>query len=235
MAADGARPPLAADAAGPPLAADAAGPPLAADAAGARALLAAALGVEVWLDEDSYPATLEVPAEEWVQALTTLRDRAGLDYLDWMSAVDHGEDGFHVVAHLAAVGTPGSVTHLLVRTTLSALAPSLPTATGVFRGAAWHERETYEMFGIGFEGHPHLVPLLLPDAFEGHPLRKDFVLAARAAKPWPGAKEPGESGDGAPGRRRMQPPGVPDAAWGPRELPATRPSVADSTAEGPSS
>ena len=73
------------------------------------------------------------------------------------------------------------------------------------------------MFGIGFDGHPHLVPLLLPDAFEGHPLRKDFVLAARAAKPWPGAKEPGESGDGGPSRRRMQPPGVPDESWGPRE------------------
>ena len=49
------------------------------------------------------------------------------------------------------------------------------------------------MFGIEFDGHPNLVPLLLPDGFEGHPLRKDFVLAARAAKAWPGAKEPGES------------------------------------------
>jgi NADH-quinone oxidoreductase subunit C len=64
------------------------------------------------------------------------------------------------------------------------------------------------------------VPLLLPDGFEGHPLRKDFVLAARAAKAWPGAKEPGESdadGHGAPSRRKMRPPGVPDPdAWGPR-------------------
>ena len=200
---------------------------MAADAAGGRPpgrtpaetrdLLAGSLGVEVWLDEDSYPATIEVPAGVWVQSLTMLRD-AGLDYFDWMSAVDHGADGFHVVAHLASVGAPGSVTHVLVRTTLPALDPSLPTATGVFRGAAWHERETHEMFGIGFEGHPHLVPLLLPDAFEGHPLRKDFMLAARAAKAWPGAKEPGESGDGVPSsRRRLQPPGVPDAAWGPRE------------------
>ena len=184
-----------------------------------RDLLAGGLGVEVGLDETSYPATLDVPASTWVQALTTLRDSAGLDYFDWLSAVDHGEDGFHVVAHLAAVGTPGSVSHVLVRTSLPALEPSLPTVTGVFRGAAWHERETFEMFGIDFAGHPHLVPLLLPDAFEGHPLRKDFMLAARAAKPWPGAKEPGESGDGGPGRRRMQPPGVPDESWGPRDLP----------------
>jgi NADH-quinone oxidoreductase subunit C len=88
---------------------------------------------------------------------------------------------------------------------------------------AWHERETFEMFGVTFDGFDDgsgdwLRPLLLPDGFEGTPLRKAFVLAARASKPWPGAKEPGESETGAaPGRRKTLPPGVPDAAtWGPR-------------------
>jgi NADH-quinone oxidoreductase subunit C len=79
------------------------------------------------------------------------------------------------------------------------------------------------MFGVVFEGHPNLVPLLLPDGFEGNPLRKEFVLASRVAKPWPGAKEPGESehDTGAPGRRRMLPPGVPDPSeWGPEATPA---------------
>ena len=88
------------------------------------------------------------------------------------------------------------------------------------------------MFGIGFEGHPHLVTLLLPDGFEGHPLRKEFVLAARVAKAWPGAKEPGESdrGDG-PARRKMQPAGVPDPnEWGP--LKGTLPPVAERPARG---
>jgi NADH-quinone oxidoreductase subunit C len=108
--------------------------------------------------------------------------------------------------------------HLLLRTRVPADAPTLATATGVFAGASWHERETFEMFGIDFAGHPHLVPLLLPDGFEGHPLRKSFVLAARAAKAWPGAKEPGESDEGAaPSRRKTRPPGVPDPeVWGPR-------------------
>ncbi len=97
----------------------------------------------------------------------------------------------------------------------------LETLSGLYAGANWHERETFEMFGIEFEGHPNLVPLLLPDGFEGNPLRKEFVLASRVAKPWPGAKEPGESDHGpktgAPSRRRMLPPGVPDPeAWGPR-------------------
>ena len=61
--------------------------------------------------------------------------------------------------------------------------------SSVFPGANWHERETWELFGIVFEGHPHLVKLLLPEPFEGHPLRKDFELMSRVAKPWPGAVE----------------------------------------------
>jgi NADH-quinone oxidoreductase subunit C len=109
---------------------------------------------------------------------------------------------------------------------VSSESPSLATATEVFRGASWHERETHEMFGIDFVGHPYLVPLLLPDGFEGHPLRKEFVLAARVAKPWPGAKEPGESDkDAAPSRRKTLPPGVPDpATWGPGAPKAEEPS-----------
>ncbi|MYR90767.1 NADH-quinone oxidoreductase subunit C, partial [Streptomyces sp. SID685] len=115
------------------------------------------------------------------------------------------------------------VRRLLVRTTVPHSAPVLPTAVGVYAGAAWHERETYEMFGVTFEGHPGLEHLLLPENFEGHPLRKDFVLAARVAKAWPGAKEPGESEHGGPKRRQMLPPGVPDPnEWGPLkgQLPA---------------
>src|SRR4051794_38238221 len=97
------------------------------------------------------------------------------------------------------------------------------------------------MFGVVFEGHPNLVPLLLPDGFEGHPLRKDFVLAARVAKPWPGAKEPGESGHGAPSRRRVRPPGVPDegpwAAAAERRRSEERPAsgAGPAAGEGPAS
>lgn len=56
----------------------------------------------------------------------------------------------------------------------------------VFAGANWHERETHEMFGIGFHGHPDLRNMYLPTDFEGFPLRKDFPLLARIVKPWPG-------------------------------------------------
>jgi NADH-quinone oxidoreductase subunit C len=56
----------------------------------------------------------------------------------------------------------------------------------VYAGANWHERETHEMFGISFAGHPDLRNMYLPSDFEGHPLRKDFPLLARLVKPWPG-------------------------------------------------
>ncbi|MFC5025503.1 NADH-quinone oxidoreductase subunit C, partial [Streptomyces coeruleoprunus] len=159
--------------------------------------------------------TVDVPAASWTAALETARDRLGCTYFDWLSAVDEPGTGFRVCAHVAALDNPG-VRRLMLRTTVPHTAPTLPTAVGVYAGAAWHERETHEMFGIAFEGHPHLVHLLLPENFEGHPLRKDFVLAARVAKAWPGAKEPGESEHGGPKRRQMLPPGVPDPnEWGP--------------------
>ncbi|MET9392658.1 NADH-quinone oxidoreductase subunit C [Streptomyces sp. NPDC006624] len=164
--------------------------------------------------EESYEVlTVDVPPASWIPALETARDRLGCTYFDWLSAVDEPGAGFRVAAHVAALSP---LRRLLLRTTVPHEAAALPSAVAVYAGAAWHERETHEMFGIIFEGHPGLDHLLLPDNFEGHPLRKDFVLAARVAKAWPGAKEPGESEHGGPKRRQMLPPGVPDPnEWGP--------------------
>ncbi|MFD5642703.1 NADH-quinone oxidoreductase subunit C [Streptomyces anulatus] len=183
--------------------------------------------------------TVDVPAAAWLTALRTARDDLGCTYFDWLSAVDEPGTGFRVCAHVAALGT-GTVRRLMVRTTVPHDAAVLPSAIDVYAGAAWHERETHEMFGVAFDGHPHLVPLLLPEGFEGHPLRKDFVLAARVAKAWPGAKEPGEPAEGhtGPKRRAMLPPGVPDPNERPpqtrqpppppaRPAPAARPGTAD--------
>jgi NADH-quinone oxidoreductase subunit C len=194
-------------------------PDAAAEVFGAGATAAEAYGL----------LTVDVPPDGWIAALTTARDTLGCTFFDWLSAVDEPGSGFRVCAHLVSLGglegpggageaRPGGpgVRKLLVRTTVPYEAAELPTATGVFAGAGWHERETHEMFGVGFTGHPHLAPLLLPEEFEGHPLRKDFVLAARVAKAWPGAVEPGEAHGGAPKRRQMLPPGVPDPNdWGP--------------------
>ncbi|WP_345025767.1 NADH-quinone oxidoreductase subunit C, partial [Streptomyces sedi] len=174
--------------------------------------------------EEAYGVlTVDVPAgDAWPTALETARAELGCDFFDWLSAVDEPGVGLRVCAHVVALGTPPR--RLLLRTTVPHGAPSLPTVTGVFAGAAWHERETHEMFGVDFPGHPGLEPLLLPDGFEGHPLRKDFVLAARVAKQWPGAKEPGGE---TPRRRQPLPPGVPDPnEWGPLKGRAPAPPAA---------
>jgi NADH-quinone oxidoreductase subunit C len=155
-------------------------------------------------------ATVTVPATGWLAALEFAREELGCDFFDWLTAVDEQDAGLAVVAHVYSLAGRH---HLLLRTVLAG-EPRLASATGIYRGAAWHERETQEMFGVEFDGHPRPGRLLLPDSFEGHPLRKDFVLASRVAKPWPGAKEPGESGTSS--RRRPRAPGVPDPAeWGP--------------------
>ncbi|MBV1849849.1 NADH-quinone oxidoreductase subunit C [Catellatospora tritici] len=155
-------------------------------------------------------AVVDVPPQAWPVALAAARDGLGCDFFDWLSAVDELDAGFDVVAHLwSTAGRHG----VLLRTRVPVDAPSLASAVPVYPGAAWHERETFEMFGIGFPGE--LEPLLLPPEFEGHPLRKSFVLASRVAKPWPGAKEPGESETGTK-RQAVRPPGVPaPGEWGP--------------------
>ena len=180
---------------------------------------------------------VDVPAERWHDAALAVRDDDAIacGFFDWLSAYDDPDafpasddraeggpaaGGFAVVLHVWSVAHRH---HLRLRTQVPRDGGHLPTLTDVWAGAGWHERETFEMFGVVFDGHANLVPLLLPDGFEGHPLRKDFVLASRVAKQWPGAKEPGESDHdlaaerAAPGRRRMLPPGVPAPdEWGPQ-------------------
>jgi NADH-quinone oxidoreductase subunit C len=179
----------------------------------------AALDREVTVDHE--PPAVDVAPESWLDTVLAVRDVLGCRFFDWLSAVDEADHGFRVVCHLAS-HRPGSVDHLVVRTLLPRTDPMLESVAGVFAGAAWHERETHEMFGIDFTaGGEKLAmdPLLLPQEFEGHPLRKDFVLASRVAKPWPGAKEPGES-EATPvrTRRRSRPLGVPAPdEWGPRD------------------
>jgi NADH-quinone oxidoreductase subunit C len=163
-------------------------------------------------EDEGGMVTVDVPRPAWVDALIFARDELGCSFFDWLTAVDEGERGFAVVAHLYSIEGRH---HLLMRTMVPRAAPVLRSAVGVFRGADWAEREVHEMFGLGFEGHPHLAPLLLPEGFEGHPLRKEFALAARAAQDWPGALEPGEREPSERSRRRLRPPGVPEG-WQPR-------------------
>jgi NADH-quinone oxidoreductase subunit C len=197
---------------------------------------------EVSIEDGFGPIAVDVPSARWLEAVSLARDELGCVFFDWLSAVDELTDGFRVVCHLAG-HRPGRVEHLILRTLVAREATALSSVSSVFAGARWHERETHEMFGISFtlDGSVlKLAPLLLPESFEGHPLRKDFILASRVAQAWPGSKEPGESsaaGHGpAPSRRRTRPPGVPEPEeWGPREPGSEEPDTLGAVGAGSSS
>jgi NADH-quinone oxidoreductase subunit C len=175
----------------------------------------------------------EVLPEEWLAAVESLQ-ADGFDYFDWLGCVDEigRRDCFRIVLVVRSLAR-GAESRML-SCSLSRTAPRIDTVSGVFAGAAWHEREVAELFGVEFVGGDHRRLLLNPE-FEGIPLRKEEVLAARTGTNWPGAKEPGET-PASPSRRRLVPPGVPDpAVWGDRDasLPAADPSeVAESAVAG---
>ena len=141
--------------------------------------------------------TLWIAPEAWLEAAQQCAQEPLLAYdlFDSLFGVDAGEAGFDVVAVLYSTST-GNRIALRTRCEGGREAPTCPSITEVYRGADWMERETYDMFGIDFPDHPGLEPRLLTVAnFQGWPLRKDFHLTARVAKPWPGVKEPAELDD----------------------------------------
>ena len=149
----------------------------------------ARFGQDVVSFEDQHGhAVVGVTPGRYRELATFLRDEPELamDYCDFSGGVDFGEEGMEVVTHLF------STTHdhnVRVKVRLPAEDLICPTISDIYPTANWHERETAEMFGVTFEGHPVPVKLLLPEPFEGHPLRKDFPLMSREAKPWPGGTE----------------------------------------------
>jgi NADH-quinone oxidoreductase subunit C len=158
-----------------------------------------------------------VVADRWRTTVAAAKDE-GYDYFDWLGAVDQigRADDFEVLLRLVDLDAERAV---LLRTAIPRDDPRLDSIADIFPGAGWHERESGELFAITFTGGDQR-RLLLPEDYVGAPLRKDTVLAARAGIDWPGAKEPG----GAPSRRRMVPPGVPEPEiWGDRDPSAPQP------------
>jgi len=109
-----------------------------------------------------------------------------------------GETRFQLLARLYSISAGMGV---LFKADLPDDDLSVGTWSETFLGANWHERETHEMFGITFVGHPNLIKLYLPTDFQGYPLRKDFPLLARRVRPWPGIVdvEPMPGGDDSEG------------------------------------
>lgn len=113
--------------------------------------------------------------------LAHCRDTFGFDYLLDISSVDHlgSEPRFEMVYELYSLSN-GEHNHLRVKYTLSE-DEQAPTVSDLWPTADWHEREVYDMMGIGFEGHPDLRRILMWDGYPFHPLRKDFPLAGRVS------------------------------------------------------
>jgi NADH-quinone oxidoreductase subunit D len=120
----------------------------------------------------------DVPAASIVSVLRALRDEAGFDLLTDLCGVDRGVGEvprFAVVYHLLATADAACVR--LVTACPEGEPPSVPSVTGLWSAADWHEREAYDMFGIRFDGHANLRRILMWDGYPHHPLRKDFPLA----------------------------------------------------------
>ncbi len=119
-----------------------------------------------------------VPAGEAPAVLRYLRDTLGYDFLMDVTAIDWTAEvapRFTVVWHVYS-----STKHTYVRVAAnceSSVEPAMPSATGLWAGADWHEREVYDMFGIKFTGHPDLRRILMWPAYPYFPLRKEFPLA----------------------------------------------------------
>ncbi|HVF54303.1 MAG TPA: NADH-quinone oxidoreductase subunit C [Actinomycetota bacterium] len=140
------------------------------------------------------------PPDAVRDVMTALRDGDGVRcrFFTFLSAIDRSEvadnpGGLEVLIHVYA---PDSTIHVNVHVPVDAEAPSCPSITDIYAGAHWAERETHEMFGIDFPGHPRLVNLYLPEDFDGHPLLRSFKLPSRIVKDWPGAKDPEEAAAG---------------------------------------
>lgn len=119
----------------------------------------------------SLPRNAIIPGLEAAKAagMVMLTDIFGIDYLEYPR---HRGKRFAVVYNVHDIGGAG---RLYIRVELDD-GESLPTATGIWPGADFFERETFDMFGVIFDGHPNLRKLLTPEDLDGHPHRKDFPI-----------------------------------------------------------
>ena len=121
--------------------------------------------------------TLLVPGENLVEVCTFLRDdpECAFEMLSWISGVDRlpRTPRFEVVYNLLSLQ---HVARFTLKVQVPEEQPRVPTVVGVWPTANWHERETYDFYGITFTGHPDLTRILLPEDWVGWPLRKDSPL-----------------------------------------------------------
>lgn len=119
--------------------------------------------------------TVEVAPENIVAALGKLKFGLKFERLTSVTGVDRypAEPRFEVVYHLQSIA---GKSRLRVKARVSGENPQIESAVGVYRAADWYERETFDLFGIIFLNHPNLTRIMMPEGWEGHPLRKDYPV-----------------------------------------------------------
>lgn len=118
---------------------------------------------------------LLVGAERIREVCAFLRRSAGFSRLCAVTAVDRfpGEPRFEVVYQLHSIERGE---RLRLKCRVGGQDPEIDSVTGVWPGADWYEREVFDLFGVGFRGHPNLKRILMPEDWDGHPLRKDYPV-----------------------------------------------------------
>jgi NADH-quinone oxidoreductase subunit C len=124
------------------------------------------------------------PLASVFDVLQMLKEQHGFDLLVDVTCVDYlnyrnAKDRFGLVYLLANTETNERIT---VRCFVNDPEPTVPSVVGLWEGANWMEREVWDMFGIGFTGHPDLRRILLPEEFTAFPLRKDYPLQGRGER-----------------------------------------------------
>ena len=119
--------------------------------------------------------TVEIAPQNIVEALRRVKHQLKFERLSTVTGVDRypAEPRFEVVYHLQSVARKE---RLRLKARLSGDNPEIDSACGVYRAANWYERETFDLFGVVFRHHPDLTRIMLPQDWEGHPLRKDVPV-----------------------------------------------------------
>ncbi len=119
--------------------------------------------------------TVEIAPASIVEALRRAKASLGFERLSTVTAVDRrpAEPRFEIVYHLQAIARKQ---RLRLKARVSSDPGEIETATSIYRSANWYEREVFDLFGVRFTNHPDMTRILMPDDWEGHPLRKDYPI-----------------------------------------------------------